>query len=82
VSGSEVWVANNGNNTGSGTVTVLNVSNGSLVRIIDSQRDESPGAVAINGTHVWIANDGLDIGSDGNVTELNASNGSLVRVVH
>ena len=68
-----------GSSTGSGnSVTELNASNGSLVRVLSagSYAFNGPDDIADDGTHVWVANyDGKS------VTELNASNGSLVRVL-
>ena len=82
--GSHVWVVNAPLSSDGtpladmGSVTELNASNGSLVRVLSagSYAFNDPTAIASDGTHVWVAND------DGNsVTELNASNGSLVRVL-
>jgi DNA-binding beta-propeller fold protein YncE len=66
-----VWVANYEGNS----VTELNASNGSLLRVINATADgfNFPTSVAVSGTHVWVTN---QYGSS--VTELNASNGSLV----
>jgi DNA-binding beta-propeller fold protein YncE len=71
VSGTHVWVANYEGNS----VTELNASNGSLLRVINATADgfNFPTSVAVSGTHVWVTN---QYGSS--VTELNASNGSLV----
>jgi hypothetical protein len=58
------------------SVTELNATNGSLVRVIGGSKDKLNylTSVAILGSHVWVG--GLN-----NLTELNSSNGSLVRVI-
>src|ERR1035437_883053 len=75
LSGTHVWVANFSGNS----VTELNESNGSRVRVINAKADGfiAPNGVAVSGTHVWVTNF-----SGNSVTELNASNGSLVRVIN
>jgi DNA-binding beta-propeller fold protein YncE len=69
-----LWVTNFAGNS----ITELNASNGSLVRVTNAAADgfNSPGVVAVGGTRVWVAN---SLGNS--VTELNASNGSLVRAI-
>jgi len=65
-------------NSNGGSVTGLNASNGSLVRIIDASADgfNHPGGLAVSGGHVWVTN------FDGNsVTELDASSGALVKLI-
>jgi hypothetical protein len=84
--GSHVWITNGatpaqppafGGATGN-SVTELNASNGSLVRVISDPKDKFsyPDAVITLGTHVWVGN---SLGNS--LTELRSSNGSLVRVV-
>ena len=91
VSGSHVWVTNSNEELGMGTtgyplakyssVTELNASYGSLVRVINAKADKllQPGPIAIGGTHVWVVNANSG-GAMNALVELNASNGSLVRV--
>jgi hypothetical protein len=64
----------------SGSVTELNLSDGSLVRVLSdpSYAFHSPCVLASDGTHLWVGNSGNGANS---VTELNLSNGKLVRVV-
>jgi DNA-binding beta-propeller fold protein YncE len=75
-----VWVANSEGNS----VTELNASNGSLVRVINATADgfNFPTSVAVSGTHVWVTNNLTNNNIGNSVTELNASNGSLVRVIY
>ncbi len=81
VSGSHAWVANNFMSLKSplaNSVTELNVSNGSLVRVISLSHVvgglNAPNSIAASGTHVWV--------TDFNrIIELNASNGSVVHVI-
>jgi hypothetical protein len=86
VGGSHVWITNGatpaqppafGGATGN-SVTELNASNGSLVRVISNPKDKFsyPDAVTTLGPHVWVGN---SLGNS--LTELRSSNGSLVRVV-
>jgi hypothetical protein len=60
------------------SVTELNASNGSLVRVISDPKDKIsyPDSVIVLGSHVWVGN---SLGNS--LTELRSSNGSLVRVV-
>jgi len=79
--GPHVWAANAEGCSAlhrSCSVTELNTSDGSLVRVINTKADDFHGAdnVVVSGSHVWI----LDVFSQ-TITELNASNGSLVRVI-
>ena len=62
--GTHLWVANYHGNS----VTELNLSDGSLVRVISgsSYGFNYPAALASDGTHLWVANLGGD-----SVTELN-----------
>ena len=81
VSGSHAWVVNNYESLKSplaNSVTELNVSNGSLVRVISLTHIvgglHAPNSIAASGAHVWVT----DLNR---VIELNASNGSVVRVI-
>jgi hypothetical protein len=81
VSGSHAWVVNNYVSLKSplaNSVTELNVSNGSLVRVISLSHIvgglNAPNSIAASGTHVWVT----DLNR---IIELNASNGSVVRVI-
>ena len=79
--GTHLWVANEGGNS----VTELNLSDGSLVRVIagSSYGLYFPIALASDGTHLWVANlyDDLATNTGRSVTELNLSDGSLVQVI-
>jgi DNA-binding beta-propeller fold protein YncE len=44
-----------------------------------SYKFDGPGAIASDGTHVWIASDGID--DNASVTELDAVTGALVQVI-
>ena len=52
--GTHLWVANAGGNS----VTELNLSDGSLVRVVSgaSYGFNGPAALASDGTHLWVAN--------------------------
>ena len=60
------------------SITELNASSGSLVRVINAKADQfrDPDGIALNKSRAWIVNYLGD-----SVTELNSSNGSLVRVI-
>jgi 6-phosphogluconolactonase (cycloisomerase 2 family) len=81
--GTHLWVANFYGMTQHGgtlasSVTELNLSDGSLVRVLSasSYAFDAPWSLASDGAHLWVAN------YNGNsLTELNLSNGSLVRVL-
>jgi serine/threonine-protein kinase len=79
--GTHIWVGNDGLVNGSpegNSVTELNASDGSLVRVVKGAPDEfgSPAAMAAAGNHIWVGNyDGTTM------AELNASDGSLVRML-
>jgi len=81
VSGSHAWVVNNYESLKSplaNSVIELNVSNGSLVRVISLSHIvgglHAPNSIAVSGAHVWV--------TDSNrIIELNANNGSVVRVI-
>ena len=83
VSGPHLWVGDLHNDANGATsvssVSEFNVSNGSLVRVINAKGDQfkGPSAIAISGSHVFVLN-----AAGGSITELNASNGSLVRVIN
>jgi hypothetical protein len=68
-----VWVAN------VNSITELNASNGSLVRVIEAKADGlyGPQAISVSNSHVWAENFNFE-----SETELNASSGSLMRVIH
>jgi hypothetical protein len=82
--GNDVWIVSNGaknyygDGRGVGSVTELDATTGRVIRIITPQMApfDEPTAIAISGSHVWVAN--LDYSS---IVELNASNGSLVRLI-
>jgi len=82
--GNDVWVVSSGDKNyygdgrGVGSVTELDATTGRVIRIITPQMApfDEPRAIAISGSHVWVAN--LDFSS---IVELNASNGSLVRLI-
>jgi hypothetical protein len=77
-SGGHVWVANSGRMYSGDSITELNASDGSLVRILSSRayNFSGPSGIAVSGGKVWVANQ-----SGNSVTEINASNGKLIRVV-
>ena len=69
------------------SVTELNASDGSWVQTIAEKATGGPpgffgpGAMAFDGTHIWVVN-GFSLDGVGNsVTELNASDGSFVQTV-
>jgi hypothetical protein len=72
--GMHVWVTNPPGNS----VTELNASDGSLIRILAGAGYGLAGPVGIadDGAHVWVTST-----SGNSVTELNASDGSLVRIL-
>ena len=82
--GNDVWIVSSGvknyygNGQGVGSVTELNATTGTVVRIITAQDVpfDEPSAIVVRGNHVWVAN--LDYSS---IVELNSSNGSLVRFI-
>src|SRR5665213_755555 len=82
VSGSHAWVVNNYMSLKSplaNSVIELNVSNGSLVRVISLSHVvgglNAPNSIAASGTHVWVT----DLNR---IIEINASNGSVERVIN
>ena len=60
----------------------LNASDGSWVQTLSGgcYNFDSPAAIAVAGSHVWVANSHIDQ-TGGSVTELNASDGSWVRTL-
>jgi hypothetical protein len=96
VQGSHVWVSNGNEQLGMGggnydaarysSVTELNATNGSLVRVVDARGDGflEPGPIAVSGSHVWVLNQNASSFSPstpGNVLiELNVGTGSLVHI--
>lgn len=88
--GSKVWVTSNEGpiaktpqadaapNSPGGSVTVLNATSGSVIRVIKARADHfyGPSGMVVSGRRVWVAN-----GMDDVVTELRTSNGSLVRLI-
>lgn len=72
--GTDLFVANTGGNS----VTEIDGTDGSLIRVIQgpSYAFSKPSALISDGGHIWVANTGGN-----SVTEFNASDGSLVRVV-
>ena len=64
-------------------MTELNAGDGSLVRTVSGGGDglDDPTAIAVDGTHLWVTNEGGGSVAGGSVTELNAADGSLVQVV-
>ncbi len=85
--GAHVWVANGTMSTRNGqrgdTVTELNASNGSLVRVVRLHNGiySDPVGLASNGIDVWVTDQGGGVEGIGSVIELNASTGSVVRIV-
>lgn len=96
IQGSHVWVTNGNEQLGMGggnyntarysSVTELNATNGSLVRVIDAKADDflEPGPIAVSGSHVWVLNQNASSFSPSvagvALIELNASTGSLLHV--
>lgn len=74
VYGPHVWITNVGGNS----VTELNASNGTLVRVISGSKYgfDQPTSVAAAGTHIWVVNE-----AGNSVTELNADTGAWVRTL-
>jgi hypothetical protein len=66
-------------NHGSGSVTELSASDGSVIRTLSGSKYQfnDPAGIAADGTDVWVTN--LDYGRW--VIELNASNGSVIRTL-
>ena len=85
--GAHVWVVNGAVGTPDGqrgdTVTELNTSDGSLVRVIRLNNGEfsDPDQVVSDGVDVWVTDQGGGTGQLGNVIELNASSGTVVRII-
>jgi DNA-binding beta-propeller fold protein YncE len=67
--GSHIWVANsNGGSSFEGSVTEVNVGDGSLVRTLagDSYGFGAPTGMAFDGNHIWVTNRS----GSGSVTQL------------
>lgn len=81
VSDGHVWVQNGGTGSPKESVTELNASNGSPVRVINAKagRLDDADGLAVSGSYVLVLN--TYSGARGSVTELNADNGSLIRVI-
>jgi DNA-binding beta-propeller fold protein YncE len=69
-----VWVVNFAGNS----VTELNTTNGSLVRVIRAKPDglDSPANIAFSGTRAWVVNF-----RNNSISEFSATNGSLIRII-
>jgi hypothetical protein len=85
--GRHVWIANGtddyrGRRHGD-TVTELNASNGSLVRVIKLHNGiySDPVGLVSNGVDVWVSDQGGGAYGIGSVIELSAATGTVVRVV-
>jgi hypothetical protein len=72
--GTHLWVTNFARNS----VTELNASDGSLVRVLSGARYRfsRPSGIAFDGTHLWVTN-----AAGNSVTEFSASDGSLAQVL-
>ena len=93
VSGTHVWVSNGNRELGMGTldyplaryssVTELNATNGSLVRVIKAPADHlvEPGPIVVSGSNVWVVNLNATANADSSsavtLVELSAADGSL-----
>ena len=75
VDGGHVWVLNT-RVIGSATITELDQSDGSFVRVFGGIGSGVPYAVVGDGSRLWVTNEGSD-----SVYELNESDGSLVRTL-
>jgi hypothetical protein len=85
--GTHVWVVNGsvsyrGHRRGD-TITELNATNGSLVRVIQLHDGiyADPVGVVSNGVNVWVTDSGGGTYGIGSVIELNAGTGALVRTI-
>jgi hypothetical protein len=85
--GTHVWVVNGsvsyrGHRRGD-SVTELNATNGSLVRVIQLHDGTyaDPVGVVSNGVDVWVTDTGGGTDGIGSVIELNADNGAVVRTI-
>jgi DNA-binding beta-propeller fold protein YncE len=63
-------------------VTELSAVTGAPIRVLTGSGYgfNGPGAIAVDGAHVWVTNTG-DVASGGSVTELSAAIGSPTRVL-
>jgi len=85
--GTHVWVVNGsvyyrGHRRGD-TITELNATNGSLVRVIQLHDGiyADPVGVVSNGVNVWVTDSGGGMYGIGSVIELNAVTGAVVRTI-
>jgi hypothetical protein len=64
---------------GANSVSEINASNGSFIRLINSREYKLsfPQEITTNGLHVWIQNDG-----NSTISELNSANGSFIRTIN
>jgi hypothetical protein len=85
--GTHVWIVNGSVSYRGGrrgdSVTELNASNGSLVRVIQLHGGiyADPVGVVSNGVDVWVTNTGGGRYGIGSVIELNAASGAVVRTI-
>jgi len=85
--GTHVWVVNGSDYYSNGrrgnSITELNASTGSLVRVIELHQGiySSPSGLVSNGTDVWVVDQGGGVSGTGCVIELKASTGAVVRVI-
>jgi len=83
--GVHVWIVNGtasfGNRKVGDTVTELNATNGSLVRVIQLSKSvySNPVGIAVNGTDVWVTDAGGGYEGLPSVIELSASTGAVVK---
>lgn len=85
--GTHVWIANGTDSykdkRHGDTVTELNDSNGSLVRVIHLRNTiySDPVRLVSNGVDVWVTDQGGGTGTLSSVIELNATTGAVIRVI-
>jgi hypothetical protein len=85
--GVHVWIVNGtasyGNRKVGDTVTELNATNGSLVRVIHLSKSvySNPVGIASNGTDVWVTDAGGGYEGLPSVIELSASTGAVVKTI-
>jgi len=86
--GIHVWIVNGSTSTSLGgswgdSVTELNASNGSLVRVVHLRNGihSNPVGLVSNGVDVWVTDQGGGANGIGSVIELNALTGVVVRVI-
>jgi hypothetical protein len=80
--GGRIWVTNLYPGMAGGSVTELNVGDGSWVATLigGCYNFDGPRGIAVDGSHIWVANSGLNQ-AGGSVTELNASNGGWIQTL-